>query len=49
MYNGAIIAEFSRVITREDAIGVLSDIKTQLQEGDFPGVRPRPQPKGNQR
>lgn len=40
-YNRAIEQAFRNVTTRQDAEATLRDIKTQLQNETFPGVRPR--------
>jgi hypothetical protein len=41
-YNDAVIDAFRNVRTLGQAQQTLQDIRTQLQDGSFPGVRPRP-------
>jgi hypothetical protein len=43
-YNNAVDDVFKGVLTREQAISALRDISSQLKDGSFPGVRPRPKP-----
>ena len=40
-YRDAFRDAFRGVTTREEAVSVLADIRSQLQEGSFPGSRPR--------
>lgn len=42
VYNRAIRSLFRDVTTLDEARAVLADIKGQLKDGSFPGVRPRP-------
>jgi A nuclease family of the HNH/ENDO VII superfamily with conserved AHH len=40
-YNDAVVEAFNNVSNAQQAIDALARIKTQLQNGTFPGVRPR--------
>jgi hypothetical protein len=41
IYNAAVVQAFRDVTSAQEAIDALARIKTQLQDGTFPGVRPR--------
>lgn len=41
-YLSAVDDAFRNVTTVDQALAVLADIKSQLQNGTFPGIRPRP-------
>ena len=43
-YNDAVIASFKGVANQEAAAAILKDVRSQLQNGTFPGVRPRSKP-----
>jgi A nuclease family of the HNH/ENDO VII superfamily with conserved AHH len=43
-YNEAVAGIFDGVASREEALVALRDISNQLRDGNFPGVRPRPNP-----